>query len=483
MTLTLRPDQTARLVHFIQQPKTMDLSDPGTGKTPSVVVNQFRRYHDDAMKTIWVMPKSLMAKNRDEICRFTPFSSEDVAILDGPIAKRRKLLAEEKPILLTGPDAFRIHWNKDEIPSAYRGLDVDEFHMCFAGKAYDAYGFGSYTLSARATAFLAAAPRMKEMVLMSGTMINGRLDSAYPAIAAIEPRYYPMGVRDFMAHHAVYDFDGNLERWTNHERIRTIFGNHGIRFTFESIFGEQEVIRELHWLEMSEKQRELYDQFKEQAFLELEEFLVNGTEPGVATMRARQIMEHPTRFPDLRFPGQGKFVDITDGEPPAKAEFLDLEIRNAWETKTPLIVFSSLVPQVHYNHERWSNPYVPTYKLTGEIPQSTRSGYDRDFRADGGLMFATPAVSSVGYNWQIAGGKEVETVIFQSLPYMDTQFIQGYRRAIRGKRTKPLRVITLAYKDSVDAKIMAILRRKSLDANKVDPTLEVVRFNDHSEDF
>ena len=478
MGLELRTDQIARLVHFINHPKCMDLSDPGTGKTPPVCVNQFRRHLDKQISTVWVMPKSLMSKNVDEILRFTPFSSEDVAIIDGTAAKRRKLLNEEKRVILMGPDAYKLHSKAGEIPSSIQAIDVDEFHMCFAGKAYAEYGYGNFKMSARAESFLAQAGRMQEMVLMSGTMINGRLDSAYPAIAAIEPGYYPMGLGDFMGHHAIYDLEGNFDRWTNHERIAKIFGAHGIRFTFEQIFGHQEVVRELRWVEMSDKQRAIYDLFKDQAYIELEEFMINGTEPGVATIRARQIMEHPNHFPDLRYPDRKEYIDIVKGEVPAKTSVLEEEVSHCRETGKPLLIFGALVPQVKNFADRWGN-----WLLNGEVSQAERSRRDRSFRETGGVMNATPAVSSVGYNWQMAGGKEVETVVFASLSYSDTHFIQGYRRAVRGVRKKPLRVVTLAYKDSIDEKIMQIVRRKSLDANKVDRTNEVVRFNDHSDNF
>lgn len=472
MTVSLRQDQMARLAFYIANRKCMDLSDPGTGKTPPVCVNQFRRHIDDQLGTIWVMPKSLMAKNQDEIVRFTPFTDEDVAIIDGTAAKRRKLLRQEKRVTIMGPDAFKLHIN--ELPSAARAIDVDEFHMCFAAKAYEDYGFGNYSMSKRAQSFLSYAPRAVEMVLMSGTLVNGRLDSAFSAIHAIEPGYYPMGLRDFMGHHAIYDLMGDFDRWTNHDRLAKIFARHGVRFTFEQIFGHQEVVRELRWVEMTPPQRELYDTFKEQAYLELEDFLVNGTLPGVATMRARQIMEHPNAFPDLRDTKRNTFIDILGGELPAKTQVLGEEIHNAKETGKPLIVFSALIPQLKSLLDQYGG-----WELHGEVSAEDRRDRDRCFREHGGLMIASPAVASVGYNWQMAGGKEVETVVNTSLSYYDTHFIQGYRRAVRGVRKKPLRVLTLAYKDSVDEKIMQILRRKSLDAHKVDPTQELICFNDH----
>lgn len=427
------------------------------------------------MKTVWVMPNSLIQKNVDEIVRFTPFAREDVAFLQGDGPKRRKnIVQQEKPVLLMGPDAFKLTY--DLLPMSYRALDVDEFQMCFAGKAYDQYGYGNYTMSARATAFCRAFPRMKEAVLMSGTMINsGRLETAYPAIHAIEPGYYPMGINDFMAHHARYDIWGKLEGWVNHDRIAKIFGRHGVRFTFESIFGEQEIVRQTRWVDMMLPQREIYDQFAEQAYLELEDFIVNGTLPGVATIRARQIMEHPNLFPDLRF-DNSQTVDILPGHLPAKIHALDEEVALARELGKPLIIFASMTAQMRQLAERYD-----AFLLSGSVNSDDRPEIDRAFREKGGVLVASPMVSSVGYNWQHVGGTEVETIIFASLSFYDTHFIQGYRRAVRGERTKPLRVVTLAYKDSLDQRIMLALERKSREAHLVDSSQELLRFDDNLE--
>jgi hypothetical protein len=64
---------------------------------------------------------------------------------------------------------------------------------------------------------------------------------------------------------------------------------------------------------------------------------------------------------------------------------------------------------------------------------------------------------------------------------MHSDFIQGYRRAVRRARTKPLRVTTQSYLDSVDLKVMTINVRKSRDAHLVDPTQEIINFSSHEE--
>jgi hypothetical protein len=310
--LQLRPDQVADLSFYIGQKKCMNLSDPGTGKTPSVCVNQFRRFLDDQLQTIWVQPKALMPKNKIEISRFTPFTSEDVAIVDGTKAKRLEAIRSGKRVLLMGPDAFKNHLY--DIPSQYKAMDVDEFHMCFGGNN-----------SQRTQAFYQYVHHAVEMVIMTGTLVNGRLDTAYPAIHAIEPNYYPFGYDQFIGAHAICDERGKPISWRNHDRIRQILGRHGIRRTFTDVFGHQEIQKEVQWVQMYDQQEELYRTFEKEALLELEHFMIDGTVPGVATTRARQIMEHPNHFPDLRDPENLPRVDIMPGQKPAKLEALEID--------------------------------------------------------------------------------------------------------------------------------------------------------------
>jgi hypothetical protein len=473
--LQLRTDQIARLAHYIGQPKCLDLSDPGTGKTPPVVVNQFRRWQDSELPTLWVQPKALMFKNRMEICRFTPFTSDDVAIVDGTPKKVKAALNSGARVLCMGPDRFKRVLA--DIPSMYKAMDVDEFHMCFGGAGTPSVT-GAYTPSGRVSAFYSYP--IVEGVFMTGTLINGRLDTAYPAIQKIEPNYYPFGYEQFLGTHAILDENLRPIAWQNHDRLRQILARHGVRFTFEQIFGKQEVVHETTWVDMSPKQRAMFDQFKEQAYLELHDFMVNGTEPGQATIRARQIMEHPNAFPDLRDP-DGKLppVDICPGERPAKLDILEIDFEDQNRRGEPIIVFAAYKRQMEQIAElarKMGRKVAPV--MNGDTSAKARRDADEGFQAGHyDTIVGSQAVCSVGYNWQFCGEVETSLVVNASLSYMDSDYIQGYRRAIRGKRTIPLRVKTLAYFDSVDLKVMNILERKSRDANLVDPTREVLQFS------
>jgi len=464
----LRLDQVADLSFYISQKKCLNLSDPGTGKTPSVIVNQWRRLAE-GNRTLWVQPKALLDKNVEEIKRFTDLTDNNIAVLDGTPAKIDAQMRKNPGIILCGPD--RLKKMQGHFPDDVRAMDVDEFHMCFGGAS-----------SARTEAFHASMTQMDEAVFMSGTLVNGRLDTAFPAIQAIEPRYYPFGYDQFLGAHAHLDEYGRPFLWHSHERLGAILGNHGIRRTFESIFGKQAVVFETQWVGMEAKQRVLFDKFRKEAFLELERFFIDGTLPGVAFTRARQIMEHPNHFPDLTDPTGKTRVDIMPGLSPGKLEALRIHFEDHKRRGTPVVVFAYYVPQQKQIQALAESMGMPAMVMNGECSRAQKKEADESFVAGHHqVQILSPAVGSVGFNWQFWGPQriEVDHVIFASLGFMDGDFSQGYKRTIRQKREKPLRVTTLGYFDSLDQRLMQIIETKSMDAHKVDPTREPIRFNSH----
>lgn len=68
----------------------------------------------------------------------------------------------------------------------------------------------------------------------------------------------------------------------------------------------------------------------------------------------------------------------------------------------------------------------------------------------------------MGFNWQ-----HVDTVIFVSIDYKDSNFKQAMQRADRGTREYPLKVIRLYYDCAVEHRIFNIIKRKQQDSKKV----------------
>ncbi|MBN7759821.1 hypothetical protein JYP52_01615 [Nitratireductor aquibiodomus] len=525
--VSLREKQVAQLAFYMRNPKCLDLSDPGCGKTPPVCVMQWWLWKEHGVGTAFVMPLSLLKKNRDEILRFTDFQPDEVTIVTGlkPLSPAQKKLANrlmewdhsrstyelfrsEKvtfkalreagvanedmtineqmlhartvlpyelanpgntKVFLMGFDCYSTHWKA--LPKFVKACHVDEIHKGYKGDS-----------SQRTQGFYESFQHQMEWFIgMTGTLVSGRLDSAYPAIRVIEPRYYP-SYKGFYYYHAIEDpFTGKLSSWRNHDKLSAIFRKHAIRYTFESVYGKEAKVIIPEWVEMSEKQRELYDKFKDDAFIELEKFFLDGTEPGVGFIRARQIMEHPNVFPDLSDPDSHETIDIMKGARCGKEERLDLHFEDHQRTGKPVIVYAALKPQQYRILELARKYGLKAEVINGDVTAKKRGEIDLAFR-EGRLncIVASPAVADVGFNWQFCGEQEVDHLIFASLDFLDTTVLQAYRRAMRGKRGSPLRITVLLYEDSLDNRITWIIYQKSLDAHKVDPTQPILKLFEHN---
>src|SRR4029077_11660794 len=133
--LPLHPFQIEDLGFYIHRgPRTANLSDPGTGKTPSVCVYMDYLWHDLGVRSYFVMPKSLLQKNYDELLRFTRFTLEDLVIIDGTKEQRVEQMRRPAKIFLLGGDRFRDDWKTlKQLYPALNAVIVDEIHMLFGG--------------------------------------------------------------------------------------------------------------------------------------------------------------------------------------------------------------------------------------------------------------------------------------------------------------------------------------------------------------
>lgn len=467
---TLRDYQVADLTFYMMNKKCLNLSDAGTGKTPSVCVMQWFLWSHHGIGTVWPQPKSLLKKNKKEILRFTDFKDEDVVIVDGTPAQIKRQLEGPGKVFLMSFRRLTLSWRK--LPAHVKAVHIDEMHMGY--KSAD---------SQNSLALFAMFDRgpMEWFLGMTGTLIDGKLSSAYPAIRVIEPRYY-MSQDNFNHYHGIPDADGKIVAWRNHDKLSKIFGRHAIRRSFASVHGEQEVVHIPEMVDMSPMQRRYYDTFRDDAILELEQFFIDGTLPGVAFTRARQLMEHPSNFPDLSSPGN--FIDIMKGEPTEKEERIKIHLEEHWLNEKPLIIFTPLIPQQERIALILESMKFKFGVINGQESRNKRDKVDEDFQAGRiQVVLATEQTASFGYNWQFCGDKEVDHEIFAALGFSDATFVQARQRAIRGKRSSPLRLTTLEYNDSLDQHICGIIYRKSVDANKVDPSRPILQLSGYEKDY
>lgn len=539
----LRPYQIEDLGFHIANPRSLNLSDPGTGKTPTVCVLAYYHWARRQKRTLWVMPKSLLQKNKDEFALFTGFEPEDIEILesdfapltrnwtgptmtriktsrsmrvrlvDGAVTHHRALpegpnyvysspmkdvqgpgwatlgsntVTSMPPANATlvfpvlGPDGLPQFEKleeeeevKDLITDAHqRGVKVLLFTFAFMRNHADALvekfpeadlllvdelhmGYGGPE-STQTKSFYRIMKHCSSFCGMTGTLIDGRLDSAFPAIHVIEPRYYG-SYGGFLDEHAAWIDDyGKVKSWKNEEKLRKILARHSIRHSFEEVYGDEPVHFETKLVPMGPKCREKYDEFHELAMLELEDDRVlDGSLPGVNQIRARQIMAHP------------ETMGIARGEQPGKDQAI---AAYAMEGR-PMLVFAALQPEQRRLVKLLQECGLRAALINADVPMAKRNEIDRLFKAGqlDAIVGSGPTVA-VGFNWERA-----DHVVFASIDYKDVNILQAYRRASRGTRTTTLRVTFLQYEDSVDQRMYEIVKGKSQTAHTVDPTRKVLQ--------
>ena len=440
----LRPYQSAHLAFHMAHDRTLNLSDPGTGKTPTacLYIQYLVKVCDAAVA--FVMPKSLLKKNYDELLNFTSLNPNEIEIVDGTPKKRDEIYNKDGVnVFLMGFDCFAREWKK--LPEKFNGVVVDEFHMGF--KSND---------SKRTQSFYLCMNKVKYFLGMTGTLIDGRLSSAYPAIRVINRRFYA-SYAEFLRNHAVLDDFGNPVMWVNHGRLKRILGSCAVKMSFaEAYKNSPKPIIIPEKCQMDKKHFALYKEFEETALLELEdEFLTDSGSGGVHQMRCRQIIEAPE---SVGIENEGKFEL-------GKDEVLRVHLEDAKNDGKPLLIFSCFVAEQERIKKICEDEFgFRVGLINGSVSGKKRAEIDEQFKAGKlDIVIGSPETMAVGFNWE-----HVDTVIFVSIDYKDSNWRQAIQRADRGTRKYPLKVYRLFYEGAkVEYRLWDIVRNKIEDNKKV----------------
>lgn len=447
----LRPHQIEDLSFAIRNKRSLNLSEPGTGKTPTMMALAWFAWTREGVKTIIVQPNSLRDKNRRECIRFTGFKPEEVVVLDkasetlGP-RKRLGTSADAKTGFINyidNPDAkvfcvgftfLKTYWR--ELIQYHPEIDlviVDEGHLGY--KTYNSIASKElYNLMGVCSRFQ----------YNTGSPIDGRLDTCFAAIHIIEPNYYG-SYRGFLAQHAGFIDDyGRVLYWMNEEKITEIFNRHGVRRRWRDVHGEQERhIEIIDDIQLTGQMAEAYSEFEAMAFVELDGLMLDGTNPGVATLRARQLLNCPHIFGlDQKTPKQEYVEGIAE---------------------PGTLIFGSMPEEVESYARVLREAGLKVGVIHGEVSRANRDRIDQQYQ-DGELdvICATAVTAGFGYNWQ-----RTKNIIYTSLDYQDSNLEQSIKRGEREKREFPLNIWFLEYEQSVDQKVRKIVLKKENLTNSV----------------
>ena len=458
MALPLRPHQVEAFAHYLKHKRTADISDPGCGKTAPACVYAAYLWEVNGIKTMWTMPKSLLAKNKKELLDFTDLKENQVVIVDGTPKERLEQISNpDGVVFLMGFKRLYDDWeNFKKIQPKINAVFADEIHM----------GGLKRPDSKSTTSFFKCMSKMEYFLAMSGTLIDGRLDSCYATIKVIEPRYY-YNHNSFMSQHALTDDYGKVVMWMGHDKLGRIFGRHCFRRTFKEVYGEEAKVMFKTEVELDSKSHKAYKEFEEKAILELDSAIaallkneigvLEGTNEAVSALRCRQIMQHPHHFGILE-----------EDELTGKEEAIQVHVEDCLNSNKPIIIFSCYQPEQERLVRLLTKWGMKVGLINGNVPTEKRAQIDRDFQSGKlNAIVGSPATAAVGFNWG-----HCDLVIFTSIDYQDVNFVQAYKRTIRGTRTTYVRIYVLGYRNSLDNKVFFIVDTKSRNRHMVDPTYE-----------
>lgn len=447
----MRDYQSKHLGYFLSRERSMDLSEAGTGKTPAACLWIYERSQD--AQVVWTMPKSLLVKNWQELLLWSNLEPHEVMLIDGTKAQREKQFAnKETKVFLMGFDSFSNNWPTmvDKFPKLYH-LCGDEWHLGFSTHGEPDYRNPTRIIGTRRTHLMYQfMQRGGNYLGMTGTLLDGRLNSAYPALKLLDPMVYP-SYNNFMLWHAMLDEWGNPFMWKNHDRLRGILGKHSQRVTFEQAYGKEKKVIVGELCSMSVSQKKAFQEIKDRGITELESEVLEAESEATALQRCLAIMQTPERF--------GLKHNDSDGKDAHILQHLETHKFNG----EPLIIFDKVVGAHQRYKELCEKVGLRAGIINGQVTQN-RGQLDYEFREGKiDVMICSPLVAGVGFNWG-----HVNHMIFSLFDWQDTGFVQNYRRAMRGVRKTKLRITVLAYRGGMELKMARKLLNKSMDRTQVE---------------
>lgn len=439
--MKLRDYQLQQLDYHLSYPRTINRSAPSTGKTPTVCVYMKIKYESKREKSVFVMPTSLFNKNKEEVMKWCDWTEDEVKVLDCSPEKRKKIYEDEKvKCFIMSFECYSKEWRL--LPEDVNCVIIDEFHL----------GFSTHT-SKRTQSYYRSTRRFENIIIMTGTLIDGRYSSAYPAVAVIEPRYY-LNYENFVRYHGVFDEKyGHVVAWRNAEKLKAILHKHSCGISVAEAYKDRkEDIIIYEKCRLNPVQQKAYFEMEQFAMAELEDSYIDAREGGggVKQMRCRQILSCPEAI--------GLFPEWN-----GKDESLSIHLEDSLAYKKPLLIFSIFEAEQKRIVDLCKKKGLRVGLINGSVSAKDRGSIDSDFR-NGKLdvVVGSPATCSIGFNWE-----HVDKIIFTSCDYKDSTFEQAIARGNRGTRKEALRVYILDYGTKVEKRIMQIIKRKSSESKKI----------------
>jgi SNF2 family DNA or RNA helicase len=401
----------------------------------------------EALKTLIVLPSSLVFNWYNEALKFTPHFSKMQYV-----GNDRKLLVnrlESSDLIFT---SYNIVHRDISILEKYnfRYLILDE---------------SQYIKNKNSKIFKAINKiNTAHKIALSGTPIENSLDDLWSQMQFINPEI--LGTYAFFAENFKIPIEKKQDENSLSE-LKTLIQPYILRRTKEQVLKDlPELTEQIYYCDMDPEQEKLYEQEKSKA----RNFLLktDGSSPDKISiintlMKLRQLSNHPKMIDQESEIDSGKYIAVTN--------YLESLVKGKQKT----IIFSSFVTNLSFYTAWCKENKINFCEITGETPTKKREQQVNLFQEneDPLLFFISLKAGGVGLNITKAS-----YVLFLDPWWNPFAEKQGVGRAHRIGQLNKVNVIRFISKNTVEEKIIKLQENKKLLS---DSLLEESYINDEIE--
>jgi len=385
----------------------------------------------EPLKTLIVLPSSLVFNWYNEAAKFTPHFSKMQYV-----GNDRKLLASRLDSCDLIFTSYSIVHRDISILEKYnfRYLILDE----------------SQYIKNKNSKIFKAINKIKtyNKIALSGTPIENSLDDLWSQMEFINPEI--LGTYNFFAENFKIPIEKKQDENSLSE-LKNLIQPYILRRTKEQVLKDlPELTEQIYYCDMDPEQEKLYEQEKSKA----RNFLLktDGSSPDKISiintlMKLRQLSNHPKMVDQESEIDSGKYIAVTN--------YLETLVKEKQKT----IIFSSFVTNLNF-YTTWCKENKITFcEITGETPASKREQQVKLFQEKDEplLFFISLKAGGVGLNITKAS-----YVLFLDPWWNPFAEKQGVGRAHRIGQLNKVNVIRFISKNTVEEKIIKLQENKKL---------------------
>ncbi|WKL47441.1 DEAD/DEAH box helicase [Flavobacterium pectinovorum] len=385
----------------------------------------------EPLKTLIVLPSSLVFNWYNEAAKFTPHFSKMQYV-----GNDRKLLASRLDSCDLIFTSYSIVHRDISILEKYnfRYLILDE----------------SQYIKNKNSKIFKAINKIKtyNKIALSGTPIENSLDDLWSQMEFINPEI--LGTYNFFAENFKIPIEKKQDENSLSE-LKNLIQPYILRRTKEQVLKDlPELTEQIYYCDMDPEQEKLYEQEKSKA----RNFLLktDGSSPDKISiintlMKLRQLSNHPKMVDQESEIDSGKYIAVTN--------YLETLVKEKQKT----IIFSSFVTNLSF-YTTWCKENKITFcEITGETPASKREQQVKLFqeKEEPLLFFISLKAGGVGLNITKAS-----YVLFLDPWWNPFAEKQGVGRAHRIGQLNKVNVIRFISKNTVEEKIIKLQENKKL---------------------